>query len=110
VDSMLHAMVACHALRQIANWAFVDWMLNFREETIQSTSRFVRQALRIASTRTRALGGSSPDFANCASSPNGTACIEGARSLEFGHAGERQMTKKLEGKTAVITAGQKGLD
>ena len=22
---------------QIANWAFVDWMLNFREETIQST-------------------------------------------------------------------------
>jgi len=26
---------------QIANWAFVDWMLNFREETILSTSRFV---------------------------------------------------------------------
>jgi hypothetical protein len=25
--------------------------------------------LRIASTRTRALGGSSPDFATCASSP-----------------------------------------
>jgi len=22
---------------QIANWAFVDWMLNFREETILST-------------------------------------------------------------------------
>jgi len=34
---------------QIANWAFVDWMLNFREETIQSTIRFVKQALRIAS-------------------------------------------------------------
>jgi hypothetical protein len=28
-----------HATRydQIANWAFVDWMLNFGEETIQST-------------------------------------------------------------------------
>jgi hypothetical protein len=28
---------------QIANWAFVDWMLNFREETIQSTIK-IRQA------------------------------------------------------------------
>jgi hypothetical protein len=26
-----------------ANWAFVDWMLNFREETIQSTIK-IRQA------------------------------------------------------------------
>src|ERR1700737_5220671 len=35
----------------------------------RAQSRFVRQALRIASTRTKALGGSSPDFATCASSP-----------------------------------------
>ena len=28
---------------QIANWAFLDWMLNFREETIQSTIK-IRQA------------------------------------------------------------------
>jgi hypothetical protein len=28
---------------QIANWAFVDWMLSFREETIQSTIK-IRQA------------------------------------------------------------------
>jgi nucleoside-diphosphate-sugar epimerase len=28
---------------QIANWAFVDWMLNFREETILSTIK-IRQA------------------------------------------------------------------
>src|SRR6266853_1782214 len=28
---------------QIANWSFVDWMLNFREETIQSTIK-IRQA------------------------------------------------------------------
>jgi nucleoside-diphosphate-sugar epimerase len=28
---------------QIANWAFVDWMLNFREEVIQSTIK-IRQA------------------------------------------------------------------
>ena len=28
---------------QIANWAFVDWMLNFGEETIQSTIK-IRQA------------------------------------------------------------------
>src|ERR1700737_3834307 len=41
----------------------------------RAQSRFVRQALRIASTRTRALGGSSPDFAICASSPNGPACV-----------------------------------
>ena len=54
---------------QIANWAFVDWMLNFGEEVIQSTSRFVRRALRIASTHIRALGGSSPDYAICGSSP-----------------------------------------
>jgi nucleoside-diphosphate-sugar epimerase len=27
---------------QIANWAFVDWMLNFREETIQSTIKIRR--------------------------------------------------------------------
>src|ERR1700680_5079984 len=42
----------------------------------RARSRFVRQALRIASTRTRALGGSSPDFAICASSPNGSACVD----------------------------------
>jgi pimeloyl-ACP methyl ester carboxylesterase len=30
-------------LDQIANWAFVDWMLNFREETILSTIK-IRQA------------------------------------------------------------------
>jgi hypothetical protein len=37
-----NAMVARYGLRstpydQIANWAFVDWMLNFGEETILST-------------------------------------------------------------------------
>jgi hypothetical protein len=51
---------------QIANWAFVDWMLNFREERAQS--RFARRVLRIALTRTRASGGSSPGFAICESS------------------------------------------
>jgi hypothetical protein len=52
---------------QIANWAFVDWMLNFGEETIQSTITIRQAVLRIASTRTKASGGSSPDFAICAS-------------------------------------------
>src|SRR5258707_3041658 len=42
----------------------------------RALSRFVRQALRIASTRTRALGGSSPGFAICASSPDGPACVD----------------------------------
>jgi nucleoside-diphosphate-sugar epimerase len=42
------SMVARYGLHvtpyaQIANWAFVDWMLNFREETIQSTIK-IRQA------------------------------------------------------------------
>jgi nucleoside-diphosphate-sugar epimerase len=42
------AMVARYGLHatpydQIANWAFVDWMLNFREEVIQSTIK-IRQA------------------------------------------------------------------
>src|ERR1700687_4153720 len=37
-DSLV-ARYCLHATpyEQIANWAFVDWMLNFREETIQST-------------------------------------------------------------------------
>jgi hypothetical protein len=55
---------------QIANWAFVDWMLNFGEATIQSTIKIRQQVSRTASTRTRASGDSSPDFANCASSPD----------------------------------------
>jgi nucleoside-diphosphate-sugar epimerase len=43
-----NSMVARYGLHatpydQIANWAFVDWMLNFREETIQSTIK-IRQA------------------------------------------------------------------
>jgi hypothetical protein len=38
---------------QIANWAFVDWMLNFGEETIQSTIKIRQQVSRIASTRTK---------------------------------------------------------
>ena len=38
--------------------------------TLEDPTRFVRQALRIASTRTIALSGSSPDFAICASSAN----------------------------------------
>src|ERR1700730_9052588 len=59
---------------RLQNWAFVDWMLNFRKRQCRAPSRFVKQALRIASTRTRALSGSSPDFATCASSPNGPAC------------------------------------
>src|ERR1700730_7161086 len=42
----------------------------------RARSRFARQALRSASTRTRALGGSSPDFAICASSPNGPARVD----------------------------------
>jgi nucleoside-diphosphate-sugar epimerase len=42
------AMVARYGLhptpyQQIANWSFVDWMLNFREETILSTIK-IRQA------------------------------------------------------------------
>jgi nucleoside-diphosphate-sugar epimerase len=43
-DSMV-ARYGLHATpyNQIANWAFVDWMLNFREETIQSTIK-IRQA------------------------------------------------------------------
>jgi nucleoside-diphosphate-sugar epimerase len=43
-DSMV-ARYGLHATpyEQIANWAFVDWMLNFREETILSTIK-VRQA------------------------------------------------------------------
>jgi nucleoside-diphosphate-sugar epimerase len=43
-DSMV-ARYALHATSydQIANWAFVDWMLNFREETILSTIK-IRQA------------------------------------------------------------------
>jgi len=54
-DSMV-ARYGLHATPydQIANWAFVDWMLNFREETILSTIKIRQQALRIASTRTRA--------------------------------------------------------
>src|SRR5258708_2233603 len=39
----------------------------------RAQSRFVRQALRIACTTTRALGGSSPAFAIYASSPNYTS-------------------------------------
>ena len=35
----------------------------------RAQSRSARQVSRIASTRTKASGGSSPDFANCASSP-----------------------------------------
>jgi len=43
-DSLV-ARYGLHATpyEQIANWAFVDWMLNFREETIQSTIK-IRQA------------------------------------------------------------------
>src|SRR3984893_16061431 len=41
----------------------------------RAQSRFVRQALRIASTRTGALGGSSLDFAICASSPRGPLAL-----------------------------------
>ena len=43
-DSMV-ARYGLHAAPydQIANWAFVDWMLNFGEETIQSTIK-IRQA------------------------------------------------------------------
>jgi quercetin dioxygenase-like cupin family protein len=43
-DSMV-ARYGLHATpyNQIANWAFVDWMLNFREETILSTIK-IRQA------------------------------------------------------------------
>jgi hypothetical protein len=43
-DSMV-ARYGLHATPydQIANWAFVDWMLNFGEETIQSTIK-IRQA------------------------------------------------------------------
>ena len=43
-DSMV-ARYGLHATPydQIANWAFVDWMLNFRDETIQSAIK-IRQA------------------------------------------------------------------
>ena len=55
---------------QIANWAFVDWMLNFGEATIQSTIKIRQAGFADTSTRIRASGGSSADFANCASSPD----------------------------------------
>jgi hypothetical protein len=50
-DSMV-ARYGLHATPydQIANWAFVDWMLNFREETIHSTIK-IRQAGFAASAR-----------------------------------------------------------
>jgi hypothetical protein len=69
-DSMV-ARYGLHATShdQIAHWAFVDWILNFGEATIQSTIKIRQPVSRIASIRTRASGGSSPDFANCASSP-----------------------------------------
>jgi hypothetical protein len=46
--SLWDSLVARYGLHdtpyeQIANWAFVDWMLNFREETILSTIQ-IRQA------------------------------------------------------------------
>jgi hypothetical protein len=47
---------------QIANWSFVDWMLNFGEETI--LTRFARQASLIASIRMRVLDGNSRSFGN----------------------------------------------
>jgi hypothetical protein len=71
----LSCEICVRTVLRLANWSFVDWMLNFREGTIQSTIKIRRAGLRIASTRTRALGGSSPDFAICASSPNGSACV-----------------------------------
>ena len=43
---------------QIENRELVDWMLNFGEATIQSTIKIRQQVSRIASTRTRASGGS----------------------------------------------------
>src|SRR3984893_7365522 len=46
----------------------------------RAPSRFVKRALRIASTRTRALSGSSPDFALCASSPDRPACLDAPES------------------------------
>src|SRR6266852_9750615 len=49
----------------------------------RAQSRFVRQALQIASTRIRALGGSSPDFAICASSLNGPACVALGAALDL---------------------------
>ena len=57
------SMVARYGLHptpydQIANWASVDWMLNFGEATIRSTIKIRQQVSRTASTRTRASGGS----------------------------------------------------
>jgi hypothetical protein len=47
-DPLWDSMVARYGLHatpydQIANWAFADWMLNFREEAILSTIK-IRQA------------------------------------------------------------------
>jgi len=39
---------------QIANWAFVDWMLNFGEETILSRSRSATPVSETRSTRMQA--------------------------------------------------------
>jgi hypothetical protein len=59
---------------QIANWAFVDWMLNFREETILSTIKIRQAGFADCIDTHRALSGSSPDFAICASSPKNCRC------------------------------------
>src|SRR5713226_4340048 len=66
----------------------------------RAQSRFVRQALRIASTRTRALGGSSPDFAICASSPKGPACV----ALGAARKNSMSPTKQEKNKALVLEA------
>ena len=42
-DSVARYGLHATPYNQIANWAFVDWMLNFREETVLSTIK-IRQA------------------------------------------------------------------
>jgi hypothetical protein len=75
--------------KQIANWAFVEWMLNFREETIQSTIKIRQAGFADSSTRTGALSGSSPDFAICASSPKNCRCSGLARIVVLLHTANR---------------------
>jgi hypothetical protein len=69
-DSMV-ARYGLHATPydQIANWAFVDWMLNFGEETIQSTIKIRQAGFADCIDTHQRFRRSSPDFANCASSP-----------------------------------------
>jgi len=69
MDSMV-ARYGLHATpyNQIANWAFVDWMLNFREETILSTIKIRQAGFADCIDTHQSLSGSSLGFAIFAAS------------------------------------------